>query len=241
MTHLAERQEIDVVHVVIPAHDEDELLPHCLASVRRAGDQLAAVAPGILVRTTVVADRCRDRTVDVARAHGSNVVEIDEACVGAARRTGVERAVACFTAQRSRVWLAHTDADTVVPGGWLVTQLGFARLGYALVVGTVRPDPAQLSPRTFQSWRSRHQLEEGHPHIHGANLGISLTAYDQVGGFPAQPLNEDVRLVEAVRSAGLPWCATATTEVLTSARRTGRATGGFASYLAALETSVSAT
>ncbi len=221
MTHLAERQEIDVVHVVIPAHDEEELLRHCLISVRRAADRLAALAPGIRVRTTVVADRCRDRTADVARRTAAMSSRSTRPALAPRARIGVEHAVSRSAAPRHRVWLAHTDADTVVPPGWLVTQVGFARLGYALVVGTVRPDPAELCPRLLRSWRSRHQLEEGHPHIHGANLGISLAAYDHVGGFAAQPLDEDVRLVEAVRDAGLPWCATATTEVVTSARRRG--------------------
>lgn len=239
MTPASQGPHLDAVHVVIPAHDEEELLPRCLESVTAALQTLLLDQPGLATRITVVADRCRDRTLEIALGHhDTEVVETAAGCVGAARRAGVARVTDEARLDGSspdRVWLAHTDADTVVPPHWLVAQARLARRGFAMVVGTVRPEQPDLTPRAWRTWHERHRAVEGHPHVHGANLGLSLEASLAVDGFPALAVHEDVHLVEAVRRAGFRWCATATTEVVTSGRRRGRLEGGFASYLAALE------
>ncbi|MFC4785246.1 glycosyltransferase [Nocardioides sp. MAHUQ-72] len=222
----------DRVHVVVPAHDEEDLLPACLDSVAGAVAHLVRTHPHVRTSVTVVADRCSDATALVAARAGTDVVETTAGCVGLARRTGVERAVALGAgAHQRRVWVANTDADTVVPEHWLTRQLDLAAEGFAMVVGAVRPDRQGLDARRWRAWHERHRLQEGHPHVHGANLGLSLDACLQVGGFPAVPLHEDALLVEAVRCAGFPWIATSTTAVTTSARRRGRLSGGFADYL----------
>lgn len=224
-----------VVHVVVPAHDEEALLPACLRSVARAARHLRGTHPDLAVRVTVVADGCSDTTVGVAQAAGVDVVEIAAGCVGRARHEGVRRvAELTATVPPERVWLAGTDADTIVPEHWLTQQVALAASGVAMVVGTVRPDHRDLDAGTLRAWHQAHTLGEGHPYVHGANLGVTLAAVQQVGGFPAVTVGEDLLLVEAVRRAGLPWCATATTQVVTSARRHGRVGNGFAGYVRAL-------
>ncbi|WP_375342621.1 glycosyltransferase, partial [Clavibacter lycopersici] len=64
---------IRAVTVVIPARDEEELVGRCLASVGVAAAR-ARVA-GVRVRVILVADDCRDRTAEVARAAGVEVIE----------------------------------------------------------------------------------------------------------------------------------------------------------------------
>ncbi len=226
-----------VAHVVIPAHDEEELLPRCLDSVERAVALARQVHPEITTRVTVVPDRCRDRTAAIAAGYtGVDVIEVDAGRVGHARRAGVLRAVELsLGTDHDQVWIANTDADTVVPEHWLVSQLLLARLEFSLVIGSVRPDPIDTDPRTLTAWRDRHRLHEGHTHVHGANLGFSLASYLAVGGFSAVAAHEDVLLVEAMRGSGIRWCATTTTQVMTSGRQPGRAPDGFADYLAALD------
>ncbi|MFC6344030.1 hypothetical protein ACFP8W_18770, partial [Nocardioides hankookensis] len=68
--------------------------------------------------------------------------------------------------------------------------------------------------------------------VHGANLGVRLTAYLEAGGFPEVREHEDVALFEAVLRTGRPWVTG--TRVTTSARLRGRTPGGFAGYLRAL-------
>ncbi len=236
MSRLAVRSGVERVHVVVPAHDEEGLLPRCLASVHRALAALRASLPHLETRLTVVADRCRDATVALAAAcPDTDVVELEAGCVGAARRAGVQRVAELAGRTPARgVWVANTDADSVVPEHWLLAQVHLASAGFDLVTGSVAPDARDLAPGLWRRWRERHHLGEGHPHVHGANLGFTLAAYQAAGGFPATPLHEDVLLVEAVRRAGFRSCATSATHVVTSARHRGRADGGFADYLAAL-------
>ena len=134
-------------------------------------------------------------------------------------------------ADRGDLWIANTDADSVVPPDWLVAQVRMAAAGRDLVVGTVRPRPDDLTPDVLGGLARAAQLSDGHEHVHGANLGFSLAAYLPVGGFAPLPVHEDVELVEAMRRASLDWVATGAIAVSTSGRRTARAPHGFASYL----------
>lgn len=236
MSVLARRHGIETVHVVVPAHDEEALLPRCLAALERAAAVAVAHRPGLVVRTTVVADRCRDRTAELAQGRpGTDVLVVDAGSVGAARRAGAEHVARHRgSSDPTRVWLASTDADTVVPPHWLTAQLLLAEMGAQMVVGAVSPAAEDIEARVRQAWWDRHRVEEGHPHVHGANLGLLLHAYLAVGGFPAVPLHEDGLLVEAVKRAGFRWCATACTRVVTSGRLQARVRGGFAGYLSRL-------
>ena len=103
---------IRAVGVVVPAHDEENLLPFCLAGLR----DVAQALRGITVYLVAVADACRDRTAQVARRHGALVVTVGVRNVGAARAAAV-REVLHRTRQLdpADVWVATTDADTTVP------------------------------------------------------------------------------------------------------------------------------
>ena len=60
------------VAVVIPARDEEALLPACLDSVADAVHVLGAEHPEIRTRVFVVLDACRDRSAQVvAERRGS--------------------------------------------------------------------------------------------------------------------------------------------------------------------------
>ncbi|HSF34888.1 MAG TPA: glycosyltransferase [Nocardioides sp.] len=221
------------VAVVIPARDEEDLLPACLDSVAAAVDAVHAAHPQVPARVVVVLDACRDGSAGVvAGREGVAALSTDAGCVGVARSEGVEAAAAwAATLVSGSLWVASTDADSVVPPHWLTAQLGRAADGVALVVGTVVPRPGDLPPAALSAWHQRHTTADGHDHVHGANLGFSLDAYRSVGGFPPLHTHEDVRLVAAMRRAGVPTVATGGMPVVTSGRRTGRAPGGFAQYL----------
>lgn len=224
---------IDAVHVVVPASNEEQLLPRCLDSIEVAGSSLRAQYPEVTLSVCVVLDGCIDRSERLVRRRaGVRGLTIDSCSAGAARRHGLDD-VARRTPRWSRhtTWVANTDADTLVPPHWLTRQVALATTGLQLVVGTVVPDAADLDASLLSEWWARHDLGEGHPYVHGANLGFTLGAYLSVGGYRALPEHEDVRLVRALREAGVPWCATDTTRALTSGRQIGRTPGGFGRYL----------
>jgi glycosyltransferase involved in cell wall biosynthesis len=207
----------DAVTVVIPARDEEELIGRCLGSVVRA-------TAGLNTRIIVVADRCTDGTVALARAvRGVEVREIDAAAVGVARAIGFGLATSA--------WIATTDADTIVPADWLREQLSLAEDGADVAVGTVRPGVDDLTPAEWVAWEASHADGRALGHVHGANLGMRASAYRSVGGFAAVAEHEDVDLVHRMRTAGFRISASDSFEVVTSGRRHGRTPGGYARYL----------
>ena len=229
---------IEVVHVVVPARDEAARLPRLLASLERLRCTCSRRTPSWRCGSPWSWTACVDSSRCVLRCHPwVDVVAVDSGVVGYVRARGVERARAMAVGHRpDQVWIACTDADSVVPPHWLSEQLRFADRGHDLVVGAVHPDPSDLTPAVVAAWRDRHRLHEGHPHVHGANLGFTLAAYDLVGGFAPLQTGEDVRLVADLQAAGVRWVSTARNLVVTSGRRVARAPQGFADYLLALPT-----
>ena len=220
--------------VIVPAHNEQDLLPSCLASLRRA----ARAVHRTPVHLVVVADASRDRTAQAARRGGAVVVTTDARSVGAARAAGV-REVLRRTAHLdpAEVWLATTDADTLVPPCWLREQARYANRGWDAVAGTIRvADWSGHRPGVRSLFRSRYGGGTGpHFHVHGANLGFGAAAYQRAGGFPDVPTGEDRALVEALAATGSRVLRTRALTVVTSARREARAPHGFSDYLAGLD------
>ncbi|MFK5583103.1 glycosyltransferase [Serinicoccus sp. LYQ131] len=227
------------VHVVIPARDEQELLSRCLLAVRQAIAHATAVRPGLICRATVVLDSCLDDSALVVAQGGARALVVQHGLVGAARDSGARVALAEDAAAgvpASRTWLASTDADTVVPPHWISGQLALAE-NYDAVIGTVQP-LGLTDPQLLAQWHLRHQLREGHPHVHGANLGVRGSTYLQIGGFRPVSSDEDVDLVRRIRARTDRWVATDTVRADTSARMQGRLRGGFSDYLTTLRGTV---
>ncbi|MGK0722557.1 glycosyltransferase [Leucobacter sp. W1478] len=216
------------IAVLIPARDEQDRVERCLSSVLAA--KRACPVP---VSITLVADGCRDGTAARAlKCGGVDVLEVDCSNVGAARGIAARHALLGVKLPTEEVWLANTDADSVVPENWFTVQLGFAEAGYGIVVGTVRPDPAEYPEYLQREWKRTHVKGRPNGHIHGANLGIRASAYLEVGGYRALPEHEDVDL--AARLSHHPRAASDEAEVITSARLDGRTPGGYAGYLRGL-------
>jgi glycosyltransferase involved in cell wall biosynthesis len=228
---------IEAVAVVVPAHDEEELLPASLAACQAALRPVALALGESAVHLLVVADACADQTAERARQAGASVIEIRARNVGAARAAGFGEAL-----RRTRhinpeaVWLATTDADTIVPPDWLTRQLGHAERGCDAVVGTVTVSDWNTYPAGMQAIFAAHygQGQGPHRHVHGANLGMTAFAYLAAGGFRDLRTAEDHAFVDALEAAGQEILRTTDVMVLTSARRRARAPHGFSHLLSTL-------
>lgn len=234
---------IDRLAVVIPAHNEEQHLERALSRVQAAAEALPCTYPSVSVGIVVVLDACTDGSARVARRFAAadprfEVVGVDFRSVGRSRRAGVQALLPQgpdeWSVPPSKVWIANTDADSSVPRHWLVRQLELAAAGADVVVGSVEPDVAGMDPALVRLWHSRHRLEENHPHVHGANLGVRASAYLAAGGFPLSDCDEDRTLVDRLRRSGAAVYATDTTRVVTSGRLEARTVRGFAAYLLAL-------
>lgn len=229
---------IDHVVVVVPARDEYSSIRASLTAIQRARLRLPSSVSSSLC---VVADCCSDGTVDVAldtlRHEPDDVVLITtSSSAGAARAVGTRHGLADLDVPMSRVWVANTDADTVVPENWLTTQLAAATEGFLAIAGVVDLEPGTVCDSAlWQSFSETYIVypDGSHPHVHGANLGFRADAYLAVGGWNPLAVGEDHDLWNRLRVYG-PVTSRTALSVSTSARLVGRAPAGFAADLAAL-------
>jgi glycosyltransferase involved in cell wall biosynthesis len=224
------------VAVMVPARDEEELLPRCLHSILIAISVLPASVRGEVI---VVADSSVDRTSQIAsqilKSRG-RVVNASVGTVGTARRLAACHILARNSGPLDRLWLANTDADCIVPPAWIVDQLELANAGTEAVAGTISVDNfEEHEPEVADRFRATYLIatDGTHTHVHGANLGIRADAYCRAGGWKDLRTAEDHDLWRRLIGTGALTVSTAAIEVVTSGRRIGRAPDGFAGALAA--------
>jgi glycosyltransferase involved in cell wall biosynthesis len=87
--------------VVVPAHNEELLLPRCIAAISDASE---AVDGGVEI--IVVANRCSDSTAAIARHAGATVVDNDDRNIAAVRNAGAAVASGDF--------IVTIDADSLM-------------------------------------------------------------------------------------------------------------------------------
>lgn len=223
-----------MIGIVVPAHNEEELIGDCLATLVNAVTN--PLLKGEDATIAVVLDACSDDTKCIVQQYAAMVIrqgcvieciEIQARNVGIARATGAQYALS-----RDSRWLAFTDADTRVSPAWLSTQLS---LNADVVCGSVAVD--DWSPhKEFASMLREHFActyndNDDHRHIHGANFGISAEMYIRSGGFLPLACHEDVALVAELEKIGARFAWSAAPRVTTSARVEARIRGGFGDTL----------
>jgi len=211
-----------MIGIVIPVHNEENLLGECLTAVQKAvaHPRLADETVHILV----VLDSCTDASAQIALAYGVSTLTVDARNVGEARARGVRLLI-----DQGARWIACTDADSQVAEDWLIAQLD---QNTDVVCGTVRIGDWGTIPDSVQAeYQGHYHNGDGHRHIHGANLGFTAQAYIRAGGFQHLAVDEDVELVARFQKSGARIAWSGQPQVVTSARLDVRVPGGFADYL----------
>tara|TARA_R110002094_G_scaffold95654_1_gene96568 strand:+ start:6652 stop:7332 length:681 start_codon:yes stop_codon:yes gene_type:complete len=176
------------ISVIIPTLNAAETLPNCLAALMEGLD-------AGLIRELVICDGgSTDATGAVAQAWGGEVVH------GAPSRGGQLRR-GCAAAKAE--WLLVLHADTRLSPGWakvVGSHLESERAGWFRLAF----EQGGLPGRVVAGWanlRSRMGLPYG-----DQGLIVPRALYDVVGGYPDQPLMEDVALARALKGqlVGLP-------------------------------------
>lgn len=178
-------QSLPFISVVIPAYNEEDSLAGCLKALQRQDYEGA-------FEIIIVNNASTDRTPAIARAMGAQVV--DEP------RKGYVHAVrAGFAAAKGEI-IASTDADTIVPAGWLSKIVQSLQAGPEVVAtgGIFKLHGCASWLACMLSLASRLV---GHPS--GGNMAVRRRAYEAAGGFdPHINLGTDTDLVIRLRRLG---------------------------------------
>ena len=157
------------------------------------GPTLAALAEGLeagLIGELIIVDgSSEDGMEDIARQIGARFATVPPSR---------GRQLAAGAALASRPWLLFIHADTVLSEGWLdAAQAHLAtpkKAGYF----RLRFDAFGLPPRLAAGWANLRSRLFALPYGDQALL-ISSKLYHQAGGYPDQPLMEDVALTRALK------------------------------------------
>lgn len=202
------------VSIVIPAHDEAEVIGECLESV---------AAQSIPVDECIVVDNnCSDRTMDIVRTYCSRlpiqVIEESRQGVAWARDTG-------FAAASGQV-IGRIDADTRIDPEWCARLVGFLadHDDVAAVTGADRLYDAPFEERlTRSAHKAALRFGDGREAttLAGNNMAIRRDAWTQArANLRNEPgTHEDIDLYYALRHADRTvWMLPAMTAAV-SARR----------------------
>jgi glycosyltransferase involved in cell wall biosynthesis len=221
--------------VVIPVHNEEQLLGGTLDALGAAFDEVRDRR--LSLHLVLVFDSCRDASLDVARRWEKSVFRRSALSVSAitadARSVGVARRLGCVAVldhwadlSPEHVWIATTDADSRVPRAWLREQLEHHEAGSDVWAGRVAVQVEGECRETLKRWQREYD-REAYP-IHGASLGFNGAKYLTAGGFLPLETGEDRALVYALVESGATTHFESSLRVVTSARRRGHAPHGFA-------------
>ncbi len=180
------------ISIVIPTLNAGAGLSGCLGAL------MEGLEAG-LIRELIVSDGgSGDETVAIARAWGAEIV------TGPASRGGQLRR-GCEAARGD--WLLVIHADTELQPGWTNAvahhlNAGPGRAGWF----RLRFDAGGRLVAGWANMRSRMGLPYG-----DQGLLVPRSLYDAVGGYPDQPLMEDVAMARALRGRLTPLDAVAQT------------------------------
>jgi rSAM/selenodomain-associated transferase 2 len=173
------RLPMDGLTVIVPTLNAAAHLTDCLAGVSEAGC------------TIVVDGGSSDATCDIARRAGATVV-------AARRGRGIQLALGA--AHATTPWMLFLHADTVLEPGWHDEVATFISLpDNAIRAATFKfaldeQSPAARRLERLVAWRCRWlSLPYG-----DQGLLISRVLYDQIGGYKALPLLEDVDIIRRI-------------------------------------------
>jgi rSAM/selenodomain-associated transferase 2 len=195
-----------MISAVIPTLNSEATLAATLEAL------IPAVVEGV-VRDVIIADGgSTDRTLQIAEQSGAQVVN-------SALGRGLQ--LRAGAAQAKMSWLLFVHGDTVLENGWHNTAEKFineiARGG--------RPDQAAAFRFRLDDSRFRARALEAAVELRASlfklpygdqGLLVSRALYDEIGGYTAQPIMEDVDLV---RRLGRRRVHMLSARALTSARR----------------------
>ena len=197
--------------IVIPAYDEELLLPSTLVALREAMTEISLEGEII-----VVDNNSSDATAEVAREAGAQVVLEPVNRISTARNAGANAALG--------KWLVFVDADTLVPPALLrqaIEALGTGETGGGGSCIRFGPETKESLPFALRFW---NRISLGFKLAAGSFIFCRADGFTTVGGFSDQVYaGEEIlfsRQYKAwCRKQGLRFVIMADHPVVTSARK----------------------
>lgn len=174
------------ISVIIPAYNEEKILPETLDSLwklSRIPDEVIVVNGG-----------STDKTAQVAKKHRARVLTVPHRGIGFARQKGLEAAAGDI--------VAFTDADTIVPGDWLTKiEKTLAAPGVVGMFGSFRVPGGWWPYRIYINYvqpifNGVYWYLFRLPMAPGQNTAFLRKEGVQVGGYP-----EDFKIAEDIEMA----------------------------------------
>lgn len=190
------------ISIVIPTLNAVSSLPRCFEAL------MEGLSAGLIREVIITDGGSEDATLQIAEAAGADVVRGSPSRGGQLRR-------GCAVARAE--WLLVLHADTVLQRGWaeaVADHIEDSQQGayFALAFRAVGFRPSWVA-----GWANLRSRVFGLPYG-DQGLLVRRLDYDAAGGYPDQPLMEDVALVRA-----LPWLRALPVQATTSAERYHRA------------------
>ena len=178
-----------MISFIIPAYNEEDYLGKTLERLLTSAD-----AVGESYEIIVVADGCTDKTTELARKLGAQVLEVELRHIAAVRNAGAKIAAGDL--------FIFVDADTLVPEETLRATLGAIRNGAIgggarLVIDTPLAWPVRLAVWSLTLTLRWFKLTVG------GYLYVTRHAFEAVGGFDERYFAaEDIVMCRALRKLG---------------------------------------
>jgi len=194
------------ISFIIPAYNEEALIARTVDAIMHAS---RTVAHDRDVEVIVVDDASNDRTAEIAREHGAQVVAVHKRQIAAVRNAGAKAA-------RGDVFI-FVDADTVVPPETLQAALQSIESGFVGGGAAVGFDgQVPLLARFILLWTN--PLFRVLRYAAGCFIYCRRDAFEAAGGFDERYFaSEEIWLSKALKAQGR--CRTLKQSVTTSGRK----------------------
>lgn len=183
-----------LISVIIPAHNEERYIGKCLKSIKIAAREISDE-----VEIIVVANRCTDRTADIARRYGVEVLENSDKCISSIRNAGVR-------ASNGRV-IVTIDADSVMHKTALAEIKELLRSGKYIGGGAIPMfDRMSLGIAISGAYVALNLLPtmiKSGGFISATMFWFSRKAFDKIGGFDESLVSlEDADFARRLKALG---------------------------------------
>lgn len=202
--------------VVIPAHNEENYIGKCLNAIIEAEKHISPEKAEIIV----VANRCTDKTAEIALGYGAKVIPNEDKCIASIRNAGVKEAAgdiivtidadSIMTEYSLKEIKENLESGKFIGGG---TNPKFDRMSIGMAFSAMYV-AANLFPLMIKNGG----------YLSGAMFWLYKRDFDAIGGFDETLVSlEDMdfasRLKKHGESKGLKYGTLKRSHIITSSRK----------------------